>query len=604
MFKAIVTKYLLSVVLSWILLFASSLNLYAINEKCNMLEYAKMLVEEKGEETDDKNRLVERLDSLMSCSKIDEKSYVMAVMSVGTLFRKQGNINYAVELYLEIVSCYEQEQSLTDMEKRSLVKFYIPLGASHEELGMWNKAMDYYMKALSIAENLGMEANKAMLYNNIANVYIKRKELDRAEEFLQKSLSINRVLQIKEELFVNYNNLGHIYFERKDYDKSLDYALQALQQLDSMNDAYYYYFEQTNIAELYICKKDYRLAVSYLRNAMIHQEKFGFNSDLVQTYLVLGTAFNEMGGKVDSVYFYLEKALELSRTLGNRYEESAILKRLAGHYKEDGYVGKAYNALLRSVQINDSIQEIDNSKKMADMEKIYNADHKVREKELLIKDITLKKMSADRLWITMASVAVLLVLVILFLINRVRSKVKEKETQRLLAEQRKAIYEQEKELQLKKEQELNFKIDQRNRELTTYTLYMVKINEFIADVGEELKQLLLELNPRDKEHKQHLRLILNKLQQHNSTSNWEEFRYYFEQVHPSFYENLEKLHPDLTIKEKRLCAFLRLGLSSKDISAITFKEVRSVESARNRLRKKIDIPADENLTDFLTRNYS
>ena len=114
----------------------------------------------------------------------------------------------------------------------------------------------------------------------------------------------------------------------------------------------------------------------------------------------------------------------------------------------------------------------------------------------------------------------------------------------------------------------------------------------------------MELNPKDRSHKQHLQQILSKLQQQNTTNNWNEFRYYFEQVHPSFYENLEKRYPDLTIKEKRLCAFLRLGLSSKDISAITFKEVRSVESARNRLRKKLGMTPDGNLTEFLSQNLS
>lgn len=78
---------------------------------------------------------------------------------------------------------------------------------------------------------------------------------------------------------------------------------------------------------------------------------------------------------------------------------------------------------------------------------------------------------------------------------------------------------------------------------------------------------------------------------------------YFEQVHPSFYKNIEEKCPDLTIKEKRLCAFLRLGLSTKDIASITFTEVRSVESARNRLRKKLDIASDESLIEFLSQNF-
>jgi DNA-binding NarL/FixJ family response regulator len=55
----------------------------------------------------------------------------------------------------------------------------------------------------------------------------------------------------------------------------------------------------------------------------------------------------------------------------------------------------------------------------------------------------------------------------------------------------------------------------------------------------------------------------------------------------------------LTVKEKRLCAFISLGLSTKEIAAITFREVRSCESSRNRLRKKMGVSPDTDLTAFL-----
>ena len=65
------------------------------------------------------------------------------------------------------------------------------------------------------------------------------------------------------------------------------------------------------------------------------------------------------------------------------------------------------------------------------------------------------------------------------------------------------------------------------------------------------------------------------------------------------YENLNEEYPTITMKEMRLCALLRLGLSTKEIADITFKEVRSVESARNRLRKKLQISQTEDLQKFL-----
>ena len=80
-----------------------------------------------------------------------------------------------------------------------------------------------------------------------------------------------------------------------------------------------------------------------------------------------------------------------------------------------------------------------------------------------------------------------------------------------------------------------------------------------------------------------------------------EFKTYFDSVHPSFFENLAKTNPNLTANELRLCAFLRMGLSTKEIAALTFREIRSVESARNRLRKKLELNLDENLLVYLSQ---
>ena len=174
-------------------------------------------------------------------------------------------------------------------------------------------------------------------------------------------------------------------------------------------------------------------------------------------------------------------------------------------------------------------------------------------------------------------------------------------TNTMLSEQEKILRDKEMELQHIKEQELKQAIDQKNRELSSYALSYTKDNEFLANLSEELKNLLLEINPRDKEHRDHIRSIITQLKQHCSTDNWQEFRYYFEQVHPSFYERLDEISPGMTQRQKRLCAMLYIGLSTKEISSITFREVRSIESARNRLRKKLEIPEEENIQDFLTR---
>ena len=81
---------------------------------------------------------------------------------------------------------------------------------------------------------------------------------------------------------------------------------------------------------------------------------------------------------------------------------------------------------------------------------------------------------------------------------------------------------------------------------------------------------------------------------------WTEFETYFTKVHPDFYKKLSQQFPDLTPNEKKLCAFLKLNLSTKEISAITYQSVNSIMVSRTRLRKKLNIQGEEtNLTNFL-----
>ena len=92
---------------------------------------------------------------------------------------------------------------------------------------------------------------------------------------------------------------------------------------------------------------------------------------------------------------------------------------------------------------------------------------------------------------------------------------------------------------------------------------------------------------------------LRQLRTFNERAVTEDFRTAFDRVHPSFFRTLERECPQLTKNDHRLCAFLLLGMSTKEIAALTFREVRSIESSRLRLRKKLNLPSGTSLYDFL-----
>ena len=81
--------------------------------------------------------------------------------------------------------------------------------------------------------------------------------------------------------------------------------------------------------------------------------------------------------------------------------------------------------------------------------------------------------------------------------------------------------------------------------------------------------------------------------------DWEKFEIHFDQVHEDFLKKIRKKYPELTPKDLRLCAYLKMNLSSKEIAPILNISVRGVEISRYRLRKKMNLPRDANLNDFM-----
>ena len=537
-----------------------------------------------------------KIDSMGKLDNLPDSIFISFVVdNVGEYFRQQGRQSAAVELFSMLAGILEQGKC----PPATLLRLYIPLGAALEEVGMWNNAMEYYHKALAIAEEQGLKSNAAKIYNNIGAAYF-RSDVSMAESYFRKALDINEKVGDKKELCLNYNNLAGAAMKQDRYDEALAYMLDALQLISKNEDAYFYHFMQCNIASLYMLKGEDYLAISYLQNAVEYHRREGNLLDLIQCYNMLAEAYEKLGNMNEAFYYIKLSEKELA-SVANRDFEANMSIILSRFYSRRNNFEKAYSLLLRATELRDSLTKVNDMKKIDNLEQIYNNEQKLRENALLISEMQLHKLEDDRRVTVIVIIIILLALVVVFLIVRTRLRDKLHKTKEELAMQQIALSEKEKELQRIKEQELNKTIDQKNRELSSYALSYTKDNEFYDHICDELKQILLEINPRDKLHKERLRKILSELKHHEGSDNWQEFRLYFEQVHPSFYDSLDEISPGITQRQKRLCALLYIGLSTKEIASITFREVRSVESARNRLRRKLGIPTEETIHEFLSK---
>ena len=138
----------------------------------------------------------------------------------------------------------------------------------------------------------------------------------------------------------------------------------------------------------------------------------------------------------------------------------------------------------------------------------------------------------------------------------------------------------------------------KSKELANYTMLLVKKKDIFSEIRQdiiELRKLVKNDNSKNK-----LQKMYSKLNQHIIGEEYLHiFESNFEQVHHDFFKNLKERFQDLTQRELRLCAFIKMNLTNKEISPLLNISVRGVETARYRVRKKMSLEHESNLVEFL-----
>lgn len=187
---------------------------------------------------------------------------------------------------------------------------------------------------------------------------------------------------------------------------------------------------------------------------------------------------------------------------------------------------------------------------------------------------------------------------------RFEEEKKEKE-QQLKAQQTEYEMEKarrEKELAMLKSEQLEVELKHKSSELADSTMNLIRKNDMLQELDENMNDLSESVRREDakaaisKKISDIRRSIKNNMAE---DENWDRFEQNFNLVYDNFMQKLTAAFPDLKDNDKKLCAYLRMGLSSKEMASLLNTTVRSIETARYRLRKKLNMESGENLTDFI-----
>jgi len=429
------------------------------------------------------------------------------------------------------------------------------IGLLHFNLRDPEKSIVHYNNALSILDGAtGLDSadlalRKVRLFNNMAAVYVRRSDYTTALPYFQQALAMNRPLNDARNEASLSNNIGICLMELGQYQQANEHFLRALALRKEQDDA--------------------RGQAQVLNNLGKNQVNFGRFTE-ARDHFKQALSIGQRIGSGESMVISLESLSLVHDTLG---EHEAAL---------DAH--RAFKTL------NDSLYNADSRLTIARLEEEFRRD---KEREMFQVEGARKdaENARQRIWNLALGGALFFLALTTYLVTKVlRQRVR---TSRL--EHEKLRLEREK---LETEQvALQENLAAKDRELTANALFLLKRNELIGHIAERL----LKAKPTFRqENQQVIQEIVRDLQASHDEHNWKEFEAHFTRVHSTFYKALQERFPELTPNERKLCAFLRLNMSTKDISAITQQTVNSITVARSRLRKKLGIEGDEvNLIDFL-----
>lgn len=154
-------------------------------------------------------------------------------------------------------------------------------------------------------------------------------------------------------------------------------------------------------------------------------------------------------------------------------------------------------------------------------------------------------------------------------------------------------------IQLQKEK-LEAEIAFKNQELASTTMHLFKRGKLLSKLKEELIGAIRKL-PGDSRHGDFSKLVKMLIEAEKQDADWQQFAIHFDEVHNNFLSNIKEAYPELTPSDLKICAYIKMNLSSKEMAQLLNISLKGVEVARYRLRKKLSIPsAQTNLFDFLS----
>lgn len=472
----------------------------------------------------------------------------------------------SLEKYVEIL---DKENITVNTSSSNLI--YLTNKANLFDLkGDFFEAAVHYRKALHITP-IQDSTNRSTLFQNMAVMYLNMDYIDKAKQCIDSTLAIYGFNNMPLDF---YNSIGVIQYRSGDFTGALKTFDQIIEIAETRQNLPLLAQSYANLSSLKRKTGEFQEALRYLKIS---------DSICTDQGIKIGVLINQIN--LAQLYFdcqefeQAEKEITGAKEILINFQNPKINKEFYElFYKIEDALGHTDSANKYYRLYNENLKiYVGDLPRSAIAEWELSTEREKRVNETTALSLSIERQKSRNYLVALFALLVLLLLSGLLLLS-FRQSQKTKKRNALAS------------LQFKHELELT------NKELLSNSLQQEQINNVKTDIHADLGKLISEL-PKNQQAR--FQSIRRKLKPHVSSNHLDEFEVRFKGVNDSFYIKLNELAPDLTPNELRICAFMKINITTKDMAILTNRTTGTIENVRISIRRKLKLDKGVNLQQYI-----
>ena len=511
------------------------------------------------------------------------RGQIFANHSIAGIEHDNGNYDKAIEITKTNIALYNPEnREATDLKQFNLIgSEYEVLGSVFMDKGSYKLAMVETLNALRFFEEIGDKVREGDALLQLGKIEYAQENFDSSLEYCEKAMGIYREEDDKGYQSYAANAAGLAAEAVENFELAEDYQNQSISLAREMGVKSALSTSLTHMGRIYRLKKQYQDAEKLLLEALQIAEGTNIKLDIASTLEEMALLDMETNAYSDALQ-KINRVLNIAQPIGAKAMLRTAYQHRAKIQRQLNNTNEAIQDLEMFHQLNDSIYNSTKSQQIEELKTIYETEKKETEIALQEKEIKTLNQEAEISNLKIGLYAggmftFISVSGLLFFGFRQRMK-----KNKIAREKQEAIYKQE--------------IEHKKKELTSQTLHLVQKNTFIQELMANLENIK---NSPEKFKMEFRRIVMLLKRENASDKDWEVFKTYFADVHNDFDQKLKTIYTDITEKEIRLAAFLRMNLTTKEIAVTLNVLPDSILKSKYRLKKKLGLDKGQNLNSFL-----